>query len=322
MKDTLDKKYKYIYKITNQINGKIYVGQHATNNLKYYYKGSGVRLKEAKKKYGSENFKLEILEWYEGNSKQEFNSLERKWIIDLKSDDPSIGYNLTRNCGGGYISDAWYASRIGRKHTEEEKRKISESNKGKKITEKQRKINSERHKGRIKSNETIRKMKESKGYSNENSYKKKTINKIRYQKIEQYTLKGEYVQTFNSISDAVVFCGRDVKKVGVSAILKALSDFKYIAYGYRWKRIEINDNLERECRYNPLIVTHKYNRKNVKRIYQFTLEGEFVKEFESAADVCRELGLSNTNDIHLVCKGKRYSAKGFIWRYESKLELN
>lgn len=177
MKDTLDKKYKYIYKITNQINGKIYVGQHATNNLEYYYKGSGIRLKEAKKKYGPENFKLEILEWYEGNSKQEFDNLERKWIIDLKSDDPSIGYNLTRNCGGGYISDEWYASRVGRKHTEEEKRKISESNKGKKATEEHRRKNSDKHKGKVRSNETIRKMKESKGYSNENSYKKKIIKK-------------------------------------------------------------------------------------------------------------------------------------------------
>lgn len=41
------RKYKFIYKVTNLINKKIYIGQHATDNIKDGYRGSGVALKNA-----------------------------------------------------------------------------------------------------------------------------------------------------------------------------------------------------------------------------------------------------------------------------------
>lgn len=54
-------KHHIIYKTTNLINGKIYVGMHSTDNLNDGYLGSGWILKQVIKKYGKENFKREVL---------------------------------------------------------------------------------------------------------------------------------------------------------------------------------------------------------------------------------------------------------------------
>jgi group I intron endonuclease len=83
-----------IYKTTNLINGKIYVGQHFTSADDGYL-GSGLVIKKAISKYGKQNFKREILEHV-----NEFNANEKEtyWIDIL--DAINTGYNLTRHANG------------------------------------------------------------------------------------------------------------------------------------------------------------------------------------------------------------------------------
>lgn len=57
-------KYFYLYQITNLVNGKIYIGIHATYNLNDGYMGSGKRIRAAITKYGLDNFKKIILAYY------------------------------------------------------------------------------------------------------------------------------------------------------------------------------------------------------------------------------------------------------------------
>ena len=57
----------------------------------------------------------------------------------------------------------------------------------------------------------------------------------------------------------------------------------------------------------------KPNLKLSKKVLQFTLDGEFVKEWPSAAE-CGRNGF-NSSKICLCCQGKRKSHKGFKWMY-------
>lgn len=58
-----EKKYHFIYKTTNVLSGKYYIGMHSTDNLDDGYLGSGTRLRHSIRKYGKGNHKVEILEF-------------------------------------------------------------------------------------------------------------------------------------------------------------------------------------------------------------------------------------------------------------------
>lgn len=89
-------KYYTIYKITNNINGKYYIGKHITENLNDSYMGSGKLIKKAIEKYGIENFTKTIL--YCCDNEKEMNVMENSLI---KLEDNSI-YNLQPGGIGGF----------------------------------------------------------------------------------------------------------------------------------------------------------------------------------------------------------------------------
>ena len=100
----------YIYKTTNQINGKIYIGLTTMNEeeSKWYF-GSGDSIKKALEKHGVENFEKEILE--RGfSTKEELAEAEIKWITYFKSTTRGIGYNLSPggDLNPGYLKKCIY----------------------------------------------------------------------------------------------------------------------------------------------------------------------------------------------------------------------
>ena len=90
--------YMIIYKTTNLVNGKFYIGKDAKNDNRYL--GSGKVLKQAISKYGKENFKKEILEHC--SSLGELEEREVYWISKMNALEE--GYNLTKGGTGG---DTW-----------------------------------------------------------------------------------------------------------------------------------------------------------------------------------------------------------------------
>ena len=81
-----------IYKTTNLINGKYYVGKQKRYTDKYL--GSGSALKHALKKYGRKSFKKEILETCE--SERELQTKELKWLDKFGAIKDKQCYNLVR----------------------------------------------------------------------------------------------------------------------------------------------------------------------------------------------------------------------------------
>ena len=137
--------FGYIYKITNTINGRIYIGQHK-GTFTTEYLGSGKIIKQAIDKYGKNNFKLEVIAF--ATTKPMLNGLEQKYIYEYRQVfGNGFLYNLTN---GG---DGWSGPR-----SEETKNKIILSTKGKVFSEEVKKKLSIASLGKPKSEESKKKM--------------------------------------------------------------------------------------------------------------------------------------------------------------------
>ena len=187
--------YWCIYRITNLINGKTYIGQHKYKELNDSYMGSGVLIKKAIKKHGVENFKKEIL--YSRIQYRETADDMERFAIAKERAIGKAEYNIANGGNGtGTVSDetkqkisearsgkpTWnkgkkmseeYKIKLSMAHkgqvtwntgkkcgplSEEHKRKISESEKGKKLSEETRRKLSESHKGKSNSEEQKKKI--------------------------------------------------------------------------------------------------------------------------------------------------------------------
>lgn len=238
-----------IYKTTNTLNGKTYIGQDSNNNPNYY--GSGLKIKRAIKKYGKENFKKEILE--ECDNITQLNSREIYWIAKLNTTDRKTGYNISiggaegdREKGrkiliekGRYqywlekygakeadIRHSNWKSKIskyqqekmenGWSHTDESKKKIGESTKNRVVSEE----------SKIK----MRKAKP-KGFGEKISKLKKGVKlgpSPKRIKVLQLKIDGTLLKEWNSISEVE----KELKIYNISAVCKNKQNS---AGGFKWK---------------------------------------------------------------------------------------
>ena len=126
-----------IYKITNKLNGKFYIGKHQTKDLNDGYMGSGKILKRAIEKHGMDNFQKEILFIFD--NEQEMNDKEKE-LVTLHE----MSYNLCPGGKGGfgYINGNLPNGMLGKTQSEKQKTIAKElmtsRNKDKKFIEENR----------------------------------------------------------------------------------------------------------------------------------------------------------------------------------------
>ena len=94
---------RHVYEITNNLNGKTYVGQHSTNDENDGYMGSGVLLKIAQKKYGVKNFSKKVLCYCE--NQEELNNKEIELIKESRSKGKAE-YNISDGGGGFSLKES------------------------------------------------------------------------------------------------------------------------------------------------------------------------------------------------------------------------
>lgn len=95
--------FGFVYKTTNKINGKSYIGMCSSPSRFKNYLGSGKLLKQAIAKYGVQNFEREILE--ECSSDEQLRLAEEKWINHFNAVESNDFYNL---CEGGRGGDTGF----------------------------------------------------------------------------------------------------------------------------------------------------------------------------------------------------------------------
>lgn len=121
--------YGYIYLITNKINGMKYVGLRSSSEFDEKYWGSGIRILNAVKKHGKENFTREILHWCE--TPEELRQRELEEHINRGVAKSSEYYNIME--GSNPILSGEDNGFYGKLHTDETKKKISIANSGREM---------------------------------------------------------------------------------------------------------------------------------------------------------------------------------------------
>lgn len=64
-------------------------------------------------------------------------------------------------------------------------------------------------------------------------------------------------------------------------------------------------------------IVQRNDKTKSKIVFQYSLDGTFIKEFPSIMEVKRQLGF-NQGIISNCCNGKRETHKGYIWRFKEE----
>lgn len=270
----------YIYKITNDFDNKIYIGKTTRSvelRFEEHYKktsGSNSYIDNDMALKGKEHFKYEIIEEC---SAELLSEREKYWIAYYHSyiKDPLCkgGYNLTPGGEGKSLSEKQINDI--KKLWEEEKTIVEISN--------------------------ILNLPHSTIYHRVSKYdnfdkQKNKIKAIQHlcKSVDQYDINGNYIKTFNSISDAIKEINANkTSEIGI-AIKKGT-----VCHGFRWALSG-----------DKLIFSK--NKKKVAKIDINT--NEILEIFDGAREAARQMNVDSSGIIR-ACNGQQKTCKGYKWRY-------
>jgi group I intron endonuclease len=281
----------YIYKITNTINNKVYIGQTSRTiemrwkeHLRHGFNSNNNEynrhLYKSMRKYGIDSFTIEEVERCDNAL---LNEREIFWIKFYSSSNPMRGYNLTLGGNGTTIID--YDEVYRRYDNGEALCKIAR----------------EMELSRSNLTQIL------KGY--ENYDKADAWNRAKSESsknlgtpVSQYDLFGNFIATYQSAKDAE----RSVPRSVHSNIRKSCINKNCLSGGFQWRFA--NDQ-------PPGMYTG--GKSNVPcEICQLDMSYNLICVFKSMGEASRQTGIDQSS-ISKCCNGyKKYStAGGYIWCY-------
>lgn len=280
-----------IYKILNVIDNNKYIGSSNEIEKREYTHFNNLRnnnhinskLQEAYNIVGEKNFKFSIIKevrfpinYNSFNIRKGLEIIEQAFVDYL---DPE--YNICKKI---------VSSRLGVKHSEEAKNKMSESHKGK--------ILSRDHIEKIRKANTGKSCKY-KGIKKDRSIIEKIILKIN-KKVDQYSINGEYIKSYISIKQA-----SEITNIIPQNISACCNNITKIAGNYIWK-FSRNENNKIE----------PYIRSTAKQILQFK-DNTLIKEYNSILEASKILECDKSA-ISRCLNGKSKTSMGFLWKFKDK----
>jgi len=288
-----------VYKITNLVNGKVYIGSSKELEKREMQHKSDLKcgrhhneyLQNSYTKHGKENFEFNIIEFVE--NEDELIEREQFYIDKYNACNRKYGYNLNPYARGGGGAkgerNGWYGKgymqlgnknpSYGKKHTRETKRILS--------------IKNTRY-----------------GEKNHNYGNKGVKNPLSKQiaQIDPDTLKVIKIWGASiEIERELGFHGGNICQVCI--YLENHSKRKQ-SYGYYWC-------YEKDI--NKCISSNDYIHSQYKKVAQIDIKTKNVlKVYDKISDAAKEHSI-NSENISRCCKGKNATAAGYVWIYEEEL---
>lgn len=281
----------FIYKITNNINKKIYIGKTTKTTKERYSehlsssKSQKGYLYDAMRKHGVDNFCVETIEEVPN---QDLNDREIFWIGHYKSNQKDRGYNCTIGGDGNHQIDIYTIEKINKLW-----------NNGLTITDiaKDLSLHITTVKHYLETNcptFTEQEQKNRGKTSNSDKHSKKVL---------QFDLNGHYIATYTSIYIAAKQLGIYAPRIKdcCTHSIPNVDAYQFIYEGDEHPNICINP-----------VFTHK-------PVCQKDLYGNIVKMYISASAAAKDLYV-DPSCIRRCCYGDKKTCKGFIWEFVAEME--
>lgn len=285
-----------IYKITNKINGKCYIGQSIDIEKRWKDhqlpcrqtgKSSNYPLYRAFKKYGLNNFNFSVIEECELD---QLDIREQYWIKYY--DSYNNGYNATLGGQGIQIASepVYQYDLFGRYIAEFPSIGVAASLVPNMTYNKI-------HDALVHRHNQERTDKYQWSFDKKDNIGHPSI----YTPVVCFDLNGKRLNEYFCLNAAAEACGTTITN-----ILQACQDHQIHSYKYQWRFWdEVQDTLQIEA-------VQPYTDK--KKVKQYTLDGKLIKEYNSITEAALESQCNRSNIVG-VCTGRNKSAGRYLWKY-------